>query len=147
VTERVEHEWVDERAAPLYVWRIPPAPSTPEIEEALAAIQRWVATLDEPYGWINDPRGLQIRVVATHRALLAEHLKIVAPEAERWCAGMATIATSSAIRGVGTAVGWVTPYGFPTKWCGSLDEAWPWVRERVMERGGPPIPSAPPRRS
>ena len=144
MTGRVNHAWVDERAAPLYVWRLPASPSTAEIEEALHAIQRWVKTLDGPYGWINDPRGLRVRVLATHRALLGEHLRVVGPEALRWCAGMGTIVSSPTIRGVGTAGGWITPYTFPTKWCGSLAEAWPWVRERLEERGVHGVPERPP---
>lgn len=142
---RLNHPWVDERAAPLYLWRVPPEPSSEALGEALEAIQAWVPGLDGPYGWINDPRHLRVRVVASQRKMVAEHLRVVQSHAGRWCAGMATIVTHPAIRGIGTAVGWVTPYRFPVEWCADLEEAWTWARERLMDRGVQSVPSVPPR--
>jgi hypothetical protein len=141
----LHHPWVDERAAPLYLWRVPPEPSTEALTESLAAIRHWMPTLDGPYGWINDPRHLRIAVIASQRKMLAEHLREVQLHASRWCAGMATIVSHPAIRGIGTAVGWVTPYPFPIEWCADLDEAWTWTRKRLLERGAEGVPSVPPR--
>ena len=58
---------------------------------------------------------------------------------------MATIVSHPAIRGIGTAVGWVTPYRFPVGWCADLDEAWSWTREHLVDRGVDGVPSVAPR--
>lgn len=131
VTAPLEHAWVETYRRHVYVWRIPPAPSDGELREAVAAIQVWVKTLDAPYGWVNDPRGLRISVVASHRQLLAEHLRIVGPYSKRWCAGMASIVPNPILRGAGTAIGWMTPYTFPTYWCSTMDDALTWVNAKM----------------
>lgn len=118
----------------MFIWRIPEEPTPEELSDSLAAIQSWIRDLDHPYGWINDSSRLRIQVVASLRKQLAEHLKIVEPQSSRWCAGMATIALSPLIRGVGTAVGWLTPYAFATHYCESEATAIEWVAQRLAER-------------
>lgn len=145
MTARLDHPWVDERAAPLYLWRVPPEPTSEALAESLAVIRQWMPSLDQPYGWINDPRNLRIAVVASQRKLLADHLEQVRLHASRWCAGMATIVTHPAIRGIGTAVGWVTPYPFPIEWSANLEHAWGWTRQRLLDEGVAGVPSVPPR--
>ena len=141
--EQLAAAWVDSRCAPLYVWRIPRSPDTTELKAALSAIQTWVKTLDAPYGWITDPRALEVEVIAQQRSLLAEHLRIVAPKSELYCAGMSMLITNPVLRGVATAVGWMTPYSFPTAFHGSYAEADLWVRQQLQLRGAVLVPRAP----
>jgi len=135
VTDAIHHPWVDDRGAPIYVWRIPPGPSTQDLSEALAAIRLWVPTLDGPYGWINDTRELSATVVASQRKLLTDHLSLVEPFAQRWCAGMATVVTNQAVRGVGTAIEWMVPHKWPTGYFTTIREAWPWVHGQLANKG------------
>ena len=132
VTDALKHPWVDARAAPLYVWSPPAAPTLEDLDEALVTIRAWMPSLDEKYGWINDPSRMTIGVLASHRKVLADHLERVRPYAVRWCAGMATVSPNPAIRGAGTAIGWLAPYPFDVRWCATLEEAWTWVREQLL---------------
>ena len=131
----LERAWVDTKLAPLYVWRIPPQPTTEELISSLQIIHEWVSALDRPYGWINDPRALSLQVIAMQRKILADHLRIVEPYSVRWCAGMSTIVTHGLIRGAAVAVGWLVPYAFPTAFHEEYGEAEHWVRERMLARG------------
>ena len=66
------------------------------------------------------------------------------PTARTWCAWMATIAPTPAVRGAGTAVGWITPCPFPVHWCSNMDEAWHWTRQRLLGHDIV-VPTHPPR--
>lgn len=135
VNQVLEAAWVDTRCAPLYVWRIPPSPDAASLQAALHGIQQWVKTLDGPYGWIVDASELRVDIVATHRKALADHMRIVAPFSRKYCAGMSVLVTNPMFRQVATAVGWLTPWAFPTAFHASLSEADAWVREQLQAQG------------
>jgi len=132
VSTHLRHEWIEEFEHHLYVWRIPPEPSTVELRRALATIQKWIRELDEPYGWINDPRALRVTTIAVERKMLADHLRLVEPYSIRHCRGMATIVNGPVVRGIMTAINWLYTYPFPVTCCATEDAALTWVRAQLL---------------
>ncbi len=130
------HPWVDQIDHQFYLWRVPPEPTTRDLEHALGAIQSWIQDLDEPYGWVTDPRNLRIVTVASQRKIIVEHLHAVESYSSRYCAGMATVVTNPMVRGIGTAIAWLYDYPFPVTYAATLDEAVGWVRVRLDARSG-----------
>ncbi len=128
------HSWVARIDRQLYVWCVPPEPTTLDLEQALAAIRAWIRELDEPYGWITDPRNLRMSTVASQRRILVDHLRAVEPYSRRYCAGMATVVTNPLVRGIGTAVAWLYDYPFPVAYAGTMDEAEGWARAHLATR-------------
>lgn len=103
-----------------------------ELSRALVTIQKWIRELDEPYGWINDPRALRVATIAVERKMLADHLRLVEPYSIRYCRGMATIVNGPVVRGIMTAINWLYTYPFPVTYCATEEAALAWVRAQLL---------------
>lgn len=64
------------------------------------------------------------------RKLYAEFLNKNAADFERLCKGVGFVITSAAVRGMLTAVLWLTDLPFPYKIVGSSEEAEAWLRDQ-----------------
>lgn len=127
MADHLSHPWIEELGNHVYVWRVPAEPTTEELASALKAIRHWIVQLDEPYGWVNDPRALRLATIALERKMVADHLRVVEPYSVRFCKGMCTIVSNPLIRGIGTAIGWLYAYPFPVAYEPSEKAALSWV--------------------
>jgi hypothetical protein len=73
---------------------------------------------------------------ATQRQALAEHLKRFGELSERWYGGAALIVPSAWLRGLVTAVTWVSPPRFPYQLFAESLEAESWAKKQLAAKRG-----------
>ena len=77
---------------------------------------------------------------SAERKRMAEHLKEQKPRIQASTAGVAIVSSSTLIRGMITAVGWIVPPAAPQSAFATEAEALDWLREKYEARFGP-VPS------
>ena len=137
----IEHPWYDSRDMPLYRWVFPDGATDEELAECLQAREDWGDKANYYVAWVIDLSAIT-RAPAVQRKMFGEHLKRFEPHNLQWNTGSAIVVPNAFLRGLVTAVFWVSPPKFPTKLFSDVGEAEPWARRQLAEKLGVAMPSA-----
>ncbi len=131
------HPWIDVSEAPLYRLTLfkakaPEQEWEPLVESWMQTTRDFYAQLDHPLGWVVDARFVpSSRSTSQQRHRLRQHLNDTAPVMGQWCAAAAIIIDKAAVRGVLTALHWISPPAYPQKVFATPEEGEAWVRPRL----------------
>ena len=130
----LDHPWLKQVEATLFVQQYPRRASDDELVDVLAAIERLVFSLRSPYGWIVDLGGV-MTASASQRRLFSEHEDRTKEHDKQWNAGAALLSRSAITTGIITAVFWLSKPSYPTKVFSDIREAEGWARAQLKARG------------
>jgi len=116
---------------PIVVMTPPARPMTDqEFKDYLVWMEKHVTTRGETYTVINDVRHAPAPSAA-QRKLVADHMERLRPITTRFCAGTAMVFESTLMRGIMTAIFWMSKPDYPTKVCATVDEAMGWCEVQL----------------
>lgn len=124
------HPWIDLQEAPLYVMHFPVEASDDQVRDFCAVRETWAKTATHRCAWVADLTDLA-RVPPTQRKLFADHLKRFETHDVQYNQGSAIVVPSAMLRGVMTAVFWMSPPKFPNRAFATRKEAIAWAQERL----------------
>ena len=127
---RIDHPWIDESRAPLYVWSFPQAIDDETLLAACAARERWATVARFPVAWVVDLANLG-GATATQRKIFTDHLARFEPHDVKWNRGSAIVASNALVRGIVTAVFWVKAPRFPNEVFATRIEAAGWAKNKL----------------
>ncbi len=126
----IEHPWISNEKKPVYRWTFPVEATDEELAACIRARDAWVGRAHYVFAWVIDLTHVA-KAPATQRKALAEHLKSCEAFSERWNAGSALIVPNAWLRGVVTAVFWVSPPKYPTRVFSDAAQAERWARHQL----------------
>jgi len=129
----IDHPWISNDLMPIYRWTFPSEATDEELSGALRAREEWAFHARYAMAWVIDLSNVA-KAPATQRKALAEHLKRFGELSVRWYAGSALIVPSPWLRGVVTAVTWLSPPKFPYQLFSEPIEAERWAREQLAAK-------------
>ena len=129
----IDHPWVSNKRMPIYRWTFPREATDEELMACLLARDDWAFRVRYHFAWIIDLSNIT-SAPATQRRALANHLKHYEEFSERWNAGSALVVPSRWLRGVVTAVFWISPPKYPHETFSELGTAEHWARERLAAK-------------
>ncbi|MGB3049566.1 MAG: hypothetical protein WBB42_01120 [Polyangiales bacterium] len=136
----IAHPWVSHKHMPIYEWTFPPEASDEELSAFTRAREDWAKHAQYPVAWVVELSNLR-KANATQRRLFAEHLKRFEEHDVRWNAGSALIVPRAWLRGLVTAVFWLSPPKFPHQAFARRSDALEWAQlqldAQVAEPRGP----------
>ena len=132
VFPRFEHPWIDDSEAPLYILTYPADNEDEELIKRHDEIADWYETVDRPIAWVVDCTGIQ-KATATQRKIVSEHTDKILPYSKRFNMGTGIVITSSWVRGLLTAIFWLSPPPFPYKIFDTVEHAKAWSRARLNQ--------------
>jgi hypothetical protein len=97
-----------------------------QLQAALDDVQRWLATVDKPFGFIVDMRR-PLAISSLQRHMIAAVEKASSEKDRRFNAAQAVVVTNAITRGIITAISWMSPPVYPLKVVPSIERAWDWV--------------------
>jgi len=135
----IDHPWVSHRHMPIYEWTFPSEASNEELSTFIRAREDWAKLAHYPVAWVVELSNLR-KANAGQRKLFAEHLKRFEEHDVRWNAGSALIVPRAWLRGLVTAVFWISPPEFPHQAFARRSDALEWAQlqldAKVAERSG-----------
>ncbi|MDH4283606.1 MAG: hypothetical protein OEV36_13200 [Myxococcales bacterium] len=129
----IDHPWISNDLMPLYRWTFPSEATDEELHACFQARNEWARRVRYPVAWVTDLTNIT-KAPATQRKALAEHLKQFEAFSERWNAGSALIVPSAWLRGLVTAVFWVSPPKYPHKTFSELLLGERWAQEQLARK-------------
>ena len=126
----VDHPWISNELVPIYRWTFPTHASDEELFACLAARDEWVRQTRHHFAWIIDLSNVT-RAPATQRRAVSEHLKRHEEFSARWNVGSALIVPNAWLRGLVTAVFWISPPKYPHQTFADPEEALHWARRQM----------------
>jgi hypothetical protein len=129
-TPRLRHAWVDDANAPLYVLRVPDAPSVEDVVEFCATTERFLVASPDRIGWVTDLEQLR-SVGAVQRRLFVEANQRSRTQLEARVAAMGVSAPRAFQRGLITVFHWFVPTTFPFEVFADLSQATAWVAKHM----------------
>ncbi|MFW2386857.1 MAG: hypothetical protein ACN4G0_00865, partial [Polyangiales bacterium] len=108
----IDHPWFSNDLMPLYRWTFPPKATDEELAACLRAREDLAAHARYYMAWVIDMSNIT-KAPATQRKALAQHLKRFDEYGVRYNAGSAIVVPSPWLRGLVTAVTWISPPRFP----------------------------------
>ena len=129
----IAHPWYDNSQMPLYRWVFPEGATDEELDDCLRAREEWGEKANYHVAWVIDLTAIT-RAPAVQRKMFGEHLKRFEPHNLRWNTGSAIIVTNTFLRGLVTAVFWVSAPKFPTKLFSEAYEAERWAQNQLAEK-------------
>jgi len=137
---KIDHPWVSHRHMPIYEWTFPSEASDEELSAFIRAREDWAKQAHYPVAWVVELSNLT-KANAGQRKLFAEHLKRFEEHDVRWNAGSALIVPRAWLRGLVTAVFWISPPKFPHQAFAKRSDALEWAQlqldAKVAEPRGP----------
>jgi hypothetical protein len=127
---RVDHPWVSHAHVPIYEWAFPPQVTDEELASFARAREDWAKRARYPVAWVVDLSHIR-KATATQRRAFAEHLKRFEEHDVKWNGGSAIIVTSPWLRGLVTAVFWISPPKFPNQTFSNRADALQWARKQL----------------
>ncbi len=118
---------------PIYRWTFPPEATDEELSSAFRARETVATRARYDAAWIIDMSNIR-KAPATQRQAMAQHLKRFGEYANRWNAGSALIVPNPWLRGLVTAVTWLSPPKFPYRLFADSVEAERWARKQLAKR-------------
>lgn len=126
----IQHPWVSHRHMPIYEWAFPEEASDEELSSFMRAREEWAEQARYPVAWVVELSNLQ-KANAGQRKLFAEHLKRFEEHDVRWNAGSALIVPRAWLRGLVTAVFWISPPRFPHQAFARRSDALGWAQAQL----------------
>jgi len=123
----IDHPWVSHRHAPIYEWAFPPEATDEEIAAFAHAREQWAEDAQFLVAWVVELSNLR-KANAKQRRAFAEHLKRFEHHDVRWNAGSALVVPSAWLRGLVTAVFWISPPKFPYDVFAKRSDALEWAQ-------------------
>jgi hypothetical protein len=80
---------------------------------------------------VDATQGKQLK--SQHRKMLADWTQLNRQTLARYRAGLALVTPSAVLRGMITAVYWLSPPPFPYQPVSTMEEGWAWARQRIAE--------------
>jgi hypothetical protein len=137
----IDHPWMSNDLMPIYQWTFPKEATDAELRACFQAREDWGARAEYPVAWVIDLSNI-IKATATQRKAFGEHLKRFEEHNVRWNAGSALIVPNTWLRGLVTAVFWISPPKFPNKFFSEPVAGERWARKqleaRLAEEHAPP---------
>ena len=135
ITEYIEidHPWISNELMPIYRWTFPSEATNEELSACLRAREDWALRARYPIAWVIDLSSVT-KAPATQRKALAEHLKGFEEFSVRWNAGSALIVPSAWLRGLVTAVFWISSPKFPNQLFSEPLEAESWAKRQLAAK-------------
>lgn len=131
------HPWLSEPAPSLFYQTIPEAFSDADLEAFIARLEALVNAQRAPFAWVVMADAM-LSTSAKQRKMFSEAETRMQPQDKRFCAGTAIVLSSPVIRGVVTAIYWLTPPVYPYTLCKSASEARVWSETKLRERRAGP---------
>jgi hypothetical protein len=131
----IDHPWFSNDLMPLYRWTFPSEATDEELRACLVAREDWAIRARYYNAWVIDMSNIT-KAPATQRQALAEHLKRFGELSVRWYAGSALIVPSPWLRGLVTAVTWISPPRFPYQLFSESLEAESWAKQQLAAKRG-----------
>jgi hypothetical protein len=131
----IDHPWISNDLMPLYRWTFPSEATDEELSACLRAREDWAIRARYTIAWVIDLSNIT-KAPATQRKALAEHLKRFEEFSARWNAGSALIVPRPWLRGVVTAVFWISPPKFPNEVFSEPLEAESWAKKQLAAKRG-----------
>ncbi len=129
----IDHPWFSNDLMPIYRWTFPSDATDEELSASLRAREDLAIRARYDTAWVIDLSNVT-KAPATQRKALAEHLKRFGELSEGWYAGSALIAPSPWLRGVVTAVTWLSPPKFPYQLFSKPIEAERWAKKQLAAK-------------
>jgi 1,2-phenylacetyl-CoA epoxidase PaaB subunit len=123
----IDHPWVSHKHVPIYEWAFPAEASDEELAAFIRAREDWAARAHYPVAWVVELSNLT-RANAKQRRAFAEHLQRFEPHDVLWNGGSALIVPSAWLRGLVTAVFWISPPKFPHQAFAKRSDALEWAQ-------------------
>ncbi len=123
----IDHPWVVHKHAPIYEWAFPAQASDEELGAFIEAREEWATRAQYPVAWVVELSNLT-KATATQRRTFAEHLKRFEPHDVQWNGGSALVVPSGWLRGLVTAVFWLSPPKFPHQAFAKRSDALQWAQ-------------------
>lgn len=124
------HPWIDCSEAPLFVWHIANGDNEEELRACLAIREQWAEKNTERFAWVIDLQALR-GGSARQRQLLAAHLEKLREYNRKYNVGCALVVPNPIVRGLVTAVFWISPPTFPTRFFATWEEGKAWARQQL----------------
>jgi hypothetical protein len=125
----IGHEWVEERRAPLYVVRFPRTARDAEVDAFCKALAAWWPEVRERVWYIVDARQVQ-SAPAVQRKRFGEQENASRPYTGTYHAGAAMVVSSQLVRGLITAVYWLSPPNYQHIVTTDMRSAEAWIEAR-----------------
>lgn len=129
----IDHPWISNDDMPVYRWTFPEQATDEELLACLTAREQWGARAHYHVAWIIDLSNIT-KASATQRQAFAEHLKRFEEFNVRWNAGSALIVPKAWLRGLVTAVFWISPPKFPNKLFSDRFEGEDWAKAQLAAK-------------
>lgn len=130
----IKHPWVDSSLAPLYRVTFPASGSDAKLLAYCRAVESWSAQVSYPVGWLMDLSHVA-EVSAHQRAIFAKYMRGMEAFDRRCTQGTALILSSALMRGVVTAIFWLSNPPFQHRTFAMPGEGLVWLREVLHEAG------------
>lgn len=128
----IEHPWISNELKPVYRWTFPTEASDEDLAACIRARDDWVGRARYRFAWVIDLSNVT-SAPATQRKALGEHLKSCEAFSARWNAGSALVVPNAWLRGLVTAVFWVSPPKYPTELFSNASEAERWATRQLAK--------------
>lgn len=129
----IDHPWISNDLMPIYRWTFPPEATDEELGACFRAREDWARRVRYHVAWVTDLSNIT-KAPATQRRALAEHHRRFEAFSERWNAGSALIASSAWLRGLVTAVFWISPPKYPHETFAELLPGERWARQQLAAK-------------
>ncbi len=136
----IAHPWVSHRHMPIYEWTFPGEASDEELSAFIRAREDWAKQAQYPVAWVVELSNLT-KANARQRKLFAEHLKRFEEHDVQWNAGSALIVPRAWLRGLVTAVFWISPPRFPHQAFAKRSDALEWAQLQLDAKAAESGPS------
>ena len=129
----IDHPWISNDLMPIYRCTFPSETTIEELKTYFRARDDWASRVRYHFAWVFDLSHVA-KAPATHRKALAEHLKRHEAFSARWNAGAALVVPSPWLRGLVTAVFWISPPTYPHRTFSEPLEAERWATKQLARR-------------
>ncbi|HEY6879984.1 MAG TPA: hypothetical protein VI299_18290 [Polyangiales bacterium] len=132
---KFKHPWLNDSEYPVLQVTFPQGYSYEQTEAMFNDVQSFYAQNSAPFAWVVDATRVSVadakarKLTAEHEARSKEHLR-------RFNAGTAFVIESAWVRGIVTAIYWISPPAYPYEVFADVAYARAWARERVSSRVG-----------
>jgi len=123
----IDHPWVSHEHVPIYEWTFPAEASNDELEAFVRVREEWAERAHYPVAWVVQLSNLT-KANALQRRIFADHLKRFEAHDVQWNGGSALIVPSGWLRGLVTAVFWLSPPKFPHQAFARRTDALEWAQ-------------------
>ena len=129
----IDHSWFSNDLMPIYRWTFPSEATDEELRASLRAREDLAIRAHYYTAWVIDLSHIT-EAPATQRKALAEHLKRFHEFGVRWNAGSAIVVPNPWLRGLVTAVTWLSPPKFPYQLFSGPIEAERWAKKQLAAK-------------